>query len=88
MTQLEPLILLEDEPVPDHETDELGLMPFAKVVAGTDLGRTGPFTIGVYADWGQGKTPVLKQSKSLLESTNSDFGRGCPTPVAGLTNNG
>lgn len=30
MTELEPLILLEDEPVPDHETDELSLMPFAK----------------------------------------------------------
>lgn len=69
MSQLEPLILLEDEPVPDHETDELGLMPFAKVVAGTAVGTTGPFTIGVFADWGQGKTSVLKQAKSLIESS-------------------
>lgn len=69
MPELEPLILLEDEPVPDHETDELSLMPFSKVVAGTAIGTNGPFTIGVFADWGQGKTSVLKQAKSLIESS-------------------
>ena len=72
MTKLEPLILLDDEPVPDHNTDELSLMPFAKVVAGTAVGTTGPFTIGVFADWGQGKTSVLKQAKSLIESSYPD----------------
>ncbi len=88
MTTLEPLILLEDEPIPDHETDQLSLIPFGKVVAGTAVGTTGPFTIGLFADWGQGKASDLKQDQSLVESSNSHVGRGCPPPVAGLTNNG
>ncbi len=64
---LEPLILLEDEPVPGHWVDELSLQPFARVVAGTAVGTGGPFTVGVFADWGQGKTSVLRQAKSLID---------------------
>lgn len=66
--KLEPMVLLEDEPVPNHEVDELGLEPFARVVAGTAVGTPGPFTIGVFADWGAGKTSLLKQAKSLIEA--------------------
>lgn len=66
--ELEPLVLLEDEPVPGHGVDDLSLVPFAKVVAGAAVGTRGPFTIGVFADWGQGKTSVLRQAKSLVEA--------------------
>lgn len=68
----EPLMLLEDEPVHSHKVDELTLLPFAKAIAGTAMGTKGPFTIGTFADWGQGKTSVLKQAKSLIESKKED----------------
>jgi len=66
-THIEPLFLLEDEPVRDHNTDELTLLPFAKAIAGAAIGTNGPFTIGVFANWGQGKTSVLRQAKSLID---------------------
>jgi len=49
---LEPLMLLEDEPVPDFSVDELQTGVFARTVAGAAVGTRGPFTIGVFADWG------------------------------------
>lgn len=66
--KLEPLRLLEDEPVPDHTRDELGLLPFAQTVAEAALGTPGPFTIGVFGDWGTGKTSLLRQAKSLIDA--------------------
>jgi len=65
---LKPLRLLEDEPVQDHEQDELRLEPFSRTVAGAAVGTRGPFTIGVFGDWGFGKTSVLKQAKSLIDT--------------------
>jgi internalin A len=66
---LESIRLIEDQPITGEEgSDLLGLEPFAKVVAGVALGTTGPFTIGVYAGWGQGKTSLLRRAKGLLET--------------------
>ncbi|MCH7928865.1 MAG: hypothetical protein IID03_12935 [Candidatus Dadabacteria bacterium] len=65
---LEPLMLLEDEPVPDFSVDELQTGVFARTVAGAAVGTRGPFTIGVFADWGLGKTSILNQAKSLIEN--------------------
>jgi hypothetical protein len=66
---VEPLVLFEDEPVSSHSIDELQLRPFSEVIAGTALGTKGPFTIGVFADWGQGKTSVLRQAESLVKAS-------------------
>ncbi len=60
--------MLEDEPVRELASDHLGLEPFAKVIAGTAIGTPGPFTIGVFAHWGEGKTSVLRLAKSLVDS--------------------
>ena len=65
---LKPIILLGDDPVHDHDTDELSLLPFAKAIAGSAMGTQGPFTIGVFAGWGQGKTSLLRQSRSLIDT--------------------
>ena len=40
---------------------------FADLVAAAALGTPGPFTIGVFADWGQGKSSLLHVAKSLLD---------------------
>ena len=63
----EPVYLLIDEPVGSIEEDILSLKPFADVIAGAAMGTEGPFTIGVYADWGEGKTSVLRLAKDLVE---------------------
>ena len=69
----EPVYLLIDEPVENLGEDILGLRPFADVIAGAALGTKGPFTIGLYADWGEGKTSVLRLSKELVEKNNKDI---------------
>ena len=66
-TDLEPLVLLEDEPVENWQQDELGLLDFSRIIASAALGTRGPFTIGVYGAWGEGKTSVLKQAQTLLD---------------------
>ncbi len=61
--------LIEDQPIGGGDgTELLGLEPFARVMAGVALGTTGPFTIGVYAGWGQGKTSLLKRTRHLVEA--------------------
>ena len=69
---LEPLVLLNDEPVRREADDGLGLLPYAKVVAGAALGTTGPFNIGVFANWGQGKTSILRLSEELIKQSSPD----------------
>jgi len=71
-TDLSPVILLEDEPVPGYWVDELGLRPFAEVIASAAWHTDGPFTIGVFGKWGEGKTSLLKQAKSLLDERHPE----------------
>jgi len=65
-SRIDPVILLEDAAVPGHWVDELGLRPFSEVLASAAASTRGPFTIGIYAKWGTGKTSILKQIRSLL----------------------
>ncbi len=61
------LFLFTDEPVRDLEHDHLGLEPFSSMVAAAALTNRGPFNIGVFSGWGQGKTTVLRQAQALIE---------------------
>ncbi|MBL7152433.1 MAG: leucine-rich repeat domain-containing protein [Phycisphaerae bacterium] len=71
--ETKPVYLLVDEPVGSIDEDILNLRPFADVIAGAALGTKGPFTIGVYADWGEGKTSVLRLARELVEDNNADI---------------
>jgi hypothetical protein len=66
--ELQPLYLLSDEPIDSHEEDFLSRSEEARAIAGAVLGTTGPFTIGIYGQWGSGKTSLLHHVKSLLEA--------------------
>jgi len=70
LNELSPLVLLNDEPTPDHEADGLKMRAYAEVIAGAALGTIGPFTIGVFGKWGTGKSSILRQAKSLVELAN------------------
>ena len=63
---VEPLVLLEDEPIADLAHDGLQLCQYADVVAGAAKGTAGPFTIGVYGGWGSGKTSLLRLAGQML----------------------
>ena len=63
-----PIHLITDQPIDDLENDNLGLMPWAKMIAGAAVGTRGPFTIGVHGEWGYGKSTLLKLAKKLIET--------------------
>lgn len=68
--KLTPLFLFDDEPVRAHTDDHLALKPFSSMIAAAALGNRGPFNIGVFSGWGQGKTSVLRQARSLIDAQN------------------
>lgn len=70
--ELQPLFLLSDEPIDSHEEDFLSRSDEARAIAGAVLGTTGPFSIGIYGEWGTGKTSLLHHVKTLLEEKESD----------------
>lgn len=64
--KLQPLFLLSDEPIGSYLQDDLEMDTFRDVITGTVLGTVGPFTIGVYGRWGEGKTSLLRAAESRL----------------------
>lgn len=62
-----PLKLIEDQPIGDSGPLELGMETYSQVIAGAAIGTDGPFTIGIYATWGCGKTSLLKRAFHLIE---------------------
>jgi hypothetical protein len=74
-----PLYLLSDEPIDSYQRDRLGMDPYRDVIVGTVLGTVGPFTIGVYGKWGEGKTSLLRAAESRLRATVTE---SAATPAA------
>jgi len=70
--ELTELILLSDEPTVDHNADGLDMLAYAKVIARAAIGTRGPFVIGVHGKWGEGKTSVLRQARSLIAETDGE----------------
>jgi internalin A len=66
--QLQPLFLLSDEPIGSFSDDRLEMDAFRDIITGTVLGTVGPFTIGVYGKWGEGKTSLLRAAESRLRA--------------------
>ena len=63
--------LLNDEPLGDKENDRndgLGFSTYSKIIANTIKGTPGPFTIGIFGEWGTGKTSLLRLIKKELDS--------------------
>lgn len=75
------LTLLSDEPIHELERDRLDLASWAQVIASAALGTEGPFTIGVFGQWGVGKTSVLQLAKRLIEQSNQALDRKAITTV-------
>ncbi|MCP4590384.1 MAG: hypothetical protein GY842_06555 [bacterium] len=63
-----PLALINDEPVVDLGDDRLGLDTYADTIAAAVLGTAGPFTIGVFGEWGHGKTSLLQLAHTMVDA--------------------
>jgi len=66
------VVLLPDEPIADYRDDKLDTARFAKVIASAAHHTETPFTIGVFGRWGEGKTSLLRQAKSLIAENYKD----------------
>jgi len=65
------ITLLNDQPLDNKGNDRedgLGFQTYSDIIASTIKGTPGPFTIGVFGEWGTGKTSLLKLIQSTLES--------------------
>ena len=70
-----PLALINDEPVVELGDDRLSLDPFANTVAAVVLGTAGPFTVGIFGDWGHGKTSLLRLVQARVKEQGGDEGQ-------------
>jgi hypothetical protein len=64
--------LLTDQALGESElknSDGLGFKTYASVLANAALGTPGPFTIGVFGEWGNGKTSLMRMTESNLKKS-------------------
>ena len=74
--RLDPLLLLSDEPIEGTGPDDLGRDADARLLAELALGTRGPFTVGVYGNWGTGKTSLLHRVRAMLEARSGEGHNG------------
>jgi len=57
-----------DNPISEFEADQLNRTSFARSISQLILNapKNSSFRIGVYADWGEGKTSVLRLVEKLI----------------------
>ncbi len=73
MRKIDPIYILLDEPIggmtEDRQNDlaGLGFSEYADVLAGVILGSASPFTMGVFGDWGTGKTTLMRMIETRME---------------------
>ncbi|WP_179953179.1 translation initiation factor IF-2 N-terminal domain-containing protein [Desulfobotulus mexicanus] len=68
---IDKIILLNDQPIDGSESsreDGLGFSTYSDIIASTIKGTPGPFTIGIFGEWGTGKTSLLNLIKDKLSS--------------------
>lgn len=73
MQKVNHLRLLTDEALGegnDQELDGLGFSTYSRVLGDAAIGTSGPFTIGVFGEWGTGKTSLMRMIQSYLSRNN------------------
>ena len=61
--------LLSDEPAYEYQRkDELRFGPSAEVLTGAALQADNPITIGIYGNWGTGKTSFMRLMKEMVDT--------------------
>jgi hypothetical protein len=66
--------MVVDQPIgeaADGRQDGLGFHDYARALADAAMSTKGPFTIGVFGDWGTGKTSLMRLMRKELNSRES-----------------
>ncbi len=68
------LVLIGDDPVgtAEHAADALGFTDYARVLCGSLLGARGPMTVGVFGEWGSGKTSLMNLLRREFDDSPDD----------------
>ena len=60
---------LSDNPIKLIENDEFGFMPYVKILGESIVDADSlPFTIGIFGEWGNGKTSLMNLLKQWLKT--------------------
>lgn len=65
--------LLSDQAVAEEDSnksDGLGFESYSKVLGGAALGTPGPFNVGIFDEWGTGKTSLLRLSEKCINAND------------------
>jgi predicted KAP-like P-loop ATPase len=57
------------QPFSEKHKDFFGHRDYAAVIATTAASAPSPFTLGLFAPWGSGKSTILKEVKNQLPTT-------------------
>ena len=63
MAEVKRIRLLNDQTIGDEASssvDGLGFQAYAHVLSEVAIGAPGPFTVGIFGEWGTGKTSLLR----------------------------
>jgi hypothetical protein len=72
---MKKITLLNDEPLNGSSigrSDGLGFKTYSEIIAKTIEGTPGPFTIGIFGEWGTGKTSLLKLIEDNCKSNKNN----------------
>jgi hypothetical protein len=69
------LKVFTDQPIGEgdiEKADGLGFKTYAKILGDAAMGTNGPFTIGVFGEWGTGKTSLMRLIREYLEKEHNN----------------
>ena len=72
---MSPLTLINDQPIGENnpfENEGLGFTTYAQVLGEAILNTATPFTIGVFGEWGTGKTSLMRMLEKNIHETAKD----------------
>lgn len=68
-----PIQLISDQAIAElnnERSDSLGFATYADIIARIVQGTRGPFTIGVFGEWGMGKTSLMRMVEQRVDSSS------------------
>lgn len=71
---MEKLPLLTDRAIEHPDEDGLAFQSYARIISQAVQDTEGPFTIGIFGDWGAGKTSLMNLIKTELVGSNKSSG--------------
>ncbi len=69
----------DDVPEKDEIGHEYSTKTLVKLISSVSLKAKGSFTIGIYGEWGSGKTTMLKHIQTMLEDSQREASEGYDT---------